>query len=381
MDLTFLAQAQPSLLEQVEPDPLTSAVLQAAFAVFLLRFLDLWEREPWWFIIAMFLWGAIGSGGLSVPLNGAFDSVLSPETQVVWGAAISAPIVEEGTKGLALIVVFLLARGALGRRFRWAEFDGPTDGLVYGAVIGLGFAFSENFFYFLNKAESLEEGNEILQLRQGFLGLGLFGHAVYTGCFGLGLGLATWTRDAALRIVLPVAGLLLGMFLHAFHNGIESFMLVNEYGFDTTVAALAGQELPSPLIAQLNDTVETAGTLQNVMDYGSLAVFFIGLLLWVRYQRKIMTFELAEETNSGLITREEWDIVPRYLRRLRWYGQLLVAGKTREWRAVRESHHQLAELAFLKWRLRKAGGDPAEIDRRRHEIRVTREQQRQLLAI
>ncbi len=44
-------------------------------------------------------------------------------------------------KGLALVALFYLAR---------QEFDGPLDGIVYGALIGFGFSMTENLLYFLH---------------------------------------------------------------------------------------------------------------------------------------------------------------------------------------------------------------------------------------
>ena len=52
---------------------------------------------------------------------------------------VQAPIVEEVGKGLGLLLLFVTARRA---------FDGPVDGVVYGALIGAGFALTENIQYF-----------------------------------------------------------------------------------------------------------------------------------------------------------------------------------------------------------------------------------------
>ena len=52
---------------------------------------------------------------------------------------MQAPIVEEFAKGLGVFLIFVSARRA---------FDGPIDGIVYGALVGAGFAFTENIQYF-----------------------------------------------------------------------------------------------------------------------------------------------------------------------------------------------------------------------------------------
>ena len=64
-----------------------------------------------------------------------------PAVQVdSWAAAIVAPVDEELYKGAGLVIIYLMAR---------SEFDSVMDGLVYGAMIGLGFQVVENVQYFM----------------------------------------------------------------------------------------------------------------------------------------------------------------------------------------------------------------------------------------
>ena len=56
-------------------------------------------------------------------------------------ATFGAPFVEETLKGAVLV-------GLLWRRRQ--EFDGPTDGIIYAAMVGLGFAMIENVGYYIN---------------------------------------------------------------------------------------------------------------------------------------------------------------------------------------------------------------------------------------
>src|SRR5690606_13935361 len=55
-------------------------------------------------------------------------------------ATFGAPVVEETIKGLVLL-------GLL--RFRHWELNGPTDGIIYASMVGLGFAMSENVSYYV----------------------------------------------------------------------------------------------------------------------------------------------------------------------------------------------------------------------------------------
>jgi len=57
---------------------------------------------------------------------------------VLLAAPISAPIAEEIAKAMRVIVIFWLLR---------AEFDNLRDGIVYGALVGLGFNWFETALY------------------------------------------------------------------------------------------------------------------------------------------------------------------------------------------------------------------------------------------
>ena len=56
--------------------------------------------------------------------------ILGPDAAAMLSAPISAPIVEEIAKALGVTLIFRLLR---------AEFDNMRDGIVYGALVGLGF--------------------------------------------------------------------------------------------------------------------------------------------------------------------------------------------------------------------------------------------------
>ena len=53
-------------------------------------------------------------------------------------APIFAPIAEEIAKALGVVLIFWLLR---------AEFDNMRDGIVYGALVGLGFNWFEAALY------------------------------------------------------------------------------------------------------------------------------------------------------------------------------------------------------------------------------------------
>ena len=113
---------------------------------------------------------------------------------------------------------------------------------------------------------------------------------------------------------------------------------------------------------------ETANAVAEASDYVFVAIFIVAVALWLRYQRRVIRQELEQEMKDGLISREEWEAMPRYLSRSKQYWGLLWAGKPEHWRQLKRIHGELVDLAFLKWRLRRTGGDWNEVERRRRRI-------------
>jgi RsiW-degrading membrane proteinase PrsW (M82 family) len=346
------------------------ALIQLVVFLLLIRFLDLYEREPLSVLAIMAVWGAIGASVLSTAGNEAVASVLSPEVRAVFGSAISGPLVEECAKGLALVAAFGLSHWAL-KRFGFLEFEGITDGVVYGAAVGLGFAFTEDLLYLFDYISAVgpETGLDEYLKRVDFLGIGQLGHAVYTGTFGVGLGLATWSRGWAARVGFSVLGLMAAVFMHAVHNGLANLVLVLRYGLEAA-AAWRGDlgYVSAGLAKEMQDTVDDASAVTTVVDYALVATFFTAIFLWLWYQRRIICNELADEAGSGLISLEEWEVMPRYWSRSKQYWGLLWAGKPEHWRQLKRIHGELVDLAFLKWRLRKVGGDWGHVESRRQRI-------------
>ena len=91
---------------------LSIALLQAVVVLLVIRFLDLYEREPIGVVALLFLWGAIVAGLLASAGNTALEGALPHDVDVVFGPAISAPVVEEVAKGLALVIAVVASRWA-----------------------------------------------------------------------------------------------------------------------------------------------------------------------------------------------------------------------------------------------------------------------------
>src|SRR2546430_13269820 len=130
---------------------------------------------------------------------------------ILLAAPISAPIMEEIRKSMGVLVIFWLLR---------AEFDNVRDGIVYGALVGVGFNWFEAGLYVAQGYAETGVPPYGLQLGSRYALLGLGGHAMSTGIFGAFLGIAMQTRRGWIRILAPIAGLVLAIAAHMVNNAL-----------------------------------------------------------------------------------------------------------------------------------------------------------------
>ena len=185
-----------------------------------IRNTEKYHRERWKPILLCFLWGAsiaiIAAVILEVLLGFSLaisiqDSSMLPLITVI----IVAPIAEEFTKPLALRLKSVKK-----------EIDELEDGLIYGAVAGLGFSATENLIY---GANFLSKGLLIffvLIIMRSFGGCLL--HASATAWTGYGYG-QTIMKHASFIRILPYFAL--AILVHGFYNFLVTF---------DTLGALAG---------------------------------------------------------------------------------------------------------------------------------------------
>ena len=80
------------------------------------------------------------------------------------------------------------------------------DGIVYAAMVGLGFAMTENIQYY-GKAVMGAVADADLRFHPARF-LAPFSHPMFTSMTGIGLGLARQSRNVLLKWVAPPFGLL-----------------------------------------------------------------------------------------------------------------------------------------------------------------------------
>jgi RsiW-degrading membrane proteinase PrsW (M82 family) len=190
---------------------LVLALLPVPIYVGLALRIDRFEPEPARLLAWAFFWGATAATFIALVLNTAGQAIVGSHFGAHWGqlygGSISAPVVEESAKGAVLFAIW---------RWRRGQINGVLDGIVYAAMVGLGFAMTENVLYYSRAAV---HGGVPLAVTFFVRGVTApFAHPVFTSMTGIGIGVAVTTRRGWLRRVAPVAGLLGAMVLHSLWN-------------------------------------------------------------------------------------------------------------------------------------------------------------------
>jgi protease PrsW len=290
---------------------LIAAAIPTLLYVAVIYWVDRYEREPLWLLSAAFLWGAIPSIIIALIFNEVLSIPLyllaGPYTGDILTAVLIAPPVEEIAKGLALLLIFI---------FWHREIDSWLDGIIYGAMVGMGFAMVENIFYYMNEFEiSGIEGFSILVILRGIV-FGL-NHALYTAITGLGIAIARLSTKRSTRILAPIGGLTMAIFLHTFHNFSVSW--------GNLICLLA-------LFA----------------NWGGIAFFFIMILWSLAQERHWIREYLREEVDLGLISEEQYDVATSGFARLQRRLGYLFSGQWRNYRRTLKFYDRCSKLAFRK---------------------------------
>src|SRR5215204_7170079 len=253
------------------------------YATVVLR-LDRYEIEPLRAVLACFAWGAVGAILFSLAtgllFQFAIEETFGAQIAEVMSVVIGAPLVEESFKGIAVLAVLVFARD---------EIDSTLDGLVYGALVGVGFAMTENILYF---GQAYLEGGlgEFGTLVLSRAVLGGFGHPAYTAITGAAIG---WSRGrygrGSARTIVPILGWSTAVALHVAWNGglVLTAVLVNE----------------------------DAGLLKLVAVQSAIVIVPAVLVLYViarlsaRHELGILREELRAEVERGTITQAEYEAI------------------------------------------------------------------------
>jgi len=217
--------------------------------------------------VGAFLWGVLVAPVAATLMNDALGAwttrALGDATAGWFVPTMVAPLVEEGVKGMGVALVLTLAPGPN------ASVPG---GILTGALVGLGFAATENVTYYTLAA-----------VQAGYTGLGRavylrgvvegLNHAAFTAATGAGIA---WGRRRGRTLALGLAGFAVAVFAHAGWNGVTSRVIT---------AALCNAPTPGgacALAPAATDLFVTAPLLV-VASIGPLA---LGLGLFARRARR-----------------------------------------------------------------------------------------------
>lgn len=315
---------------------LAGALLPTFIYVKLLWWLDRYEKEPLRLLVLAFLWGAIPAAiisvilevALSIPIASGLVGGLAGE--VVEGSLL-APVIEESAKGLALLALIL---------WSYKEFDSPLDGIIYGGMIGFGFAMSEDFFYFL---AAYDEGGLGGQLFNIFLRTVVFGlnHAFFTAITGAALGGARLSRSQVTRLLLPPLGWALAVFFHGLHN----------------------------LGATLAESTQCLSILVSLFaDWGGVFVLLIVAYTLLQQEKSWIATGLQEEVNDGLLAAGDPQLLANNRGRFVQRWSQLIQGGWSDFRRAGEIAQIATEIAYKKHQWRTLGDEGSGNDSNRVEI-------------
>ncbi len=239
---------------------------------------DRYDPEPLWALAMCLAWGFVAACGFSVLVNSTVqdvgEAVGGKTFGDVLGACVSAPLVEEFTKAMAVAFMFFFFR---------RQFDGVVDGVIYATFAALGFAACENILYYSRAVMS--GGADALVASFVMRGiLKPWGHPLYTSLTGLGFGIARETNKTWLKLLAPLGGYLVGAFLHSCWN---------------LGATLGGSMVVLPVF------------------FLFLIAFFILLLFMIRRKGNIIRDHLKDEVLMGNLTPWELDLVTSPVARIR----------------------------------------------------------------
>ena len=305
----------------------------AIFATALTWF-DRYEKEPFWLMTGVFLWGLIVAAGSALIINTVFNLgilfAVSDESLAAAGTAtLIAPPVEETVKGLAVAIAFVYFRN---------EFDSLLDGIIYGGVVGFGFAAAENINYIFSGYSNSDGGGlaGLLSVAAVRILLIPFLHAFLTSFTGLGFAVARLNRGW-LRYLAPPAGYLTAIVLHSLHN------LMSSLG---SLACILG----------------------SLLDWVGFIAMFGLILILVWREGKIVREQLREEVAFGTLTPAQYQAATSVSGQIVARWSVLFSGK---WMSAGKFYDLCGRLAFKKYELGRIGpepGLPATIAKLRSDI-------------
>jgi len=302
---------------------LFSGALLAAIPVFPVvatyLWLDRYEAEPNSMLALAFAWGAgVATFGALVINTASLQAIQNAGGDLQTAAVFVAPVVEETMKGLAILVILVIRR---------REFDGIVDGIVYAGMAGIGFAYVENVLYLGRTLAEDGSGGTIAVFILRCI-VSPFAHPLFTAAIGVGIGIAVRTRNPAVRLLAPVAGWCVAVFVHGLWNASASSGLA---GFLSAYVVL---QVP-------------------------VFLAFLALALFARRREgQLIGRHLAIYGSTGWLTQSEVGMLASLPARRDARAWARRVGGSAAGRAMRDFQELASELAFLRERMARGTAPP-----------------------
>jgi protease PrsW len=174
---------------------------------------------------AALVWGAFAATGCGLLANKGLIAVWAQTAGVAfastWSASLSAPLNEEVLKVCGVVMIVLAAPRLI---------RGPVDGMVFGALVGLGFQVAENVTYGLanivqsGATDPVQAVTSSGALRVLVTGLG--SHWTMTAVSGAGIGFLVARERRRQGVALAVACLVMAMGMHLLFDAPEPNLII-----------------------------------------------------------------------------------------------------------------------------------------------------------
>ncbi len=249
-----------------------------AYLIFI-WWLDRYEREPFWLVLMTFAWGAIGGTCFGCALSAipavALTDLLGPETGGIISTVVVAPVTEEFTKALVFLALMLTN-----------HIDNETDGLIYGAATGLGFATLENLLYYAGAADA-EALLGLIVIRTLFTALV---HCISSALIGMAVGYARHRSKLKWPIFLTI-GYIFAVICHGTWNGLA------------TISGFGGEAGPFFLLIGCGLVILASGMMFILTQYS------------LNKEHKFIYEYLAKEVALGTIPEAHAKVIPYWMKR------------------------------------------------------------------
>jgi len=306
------------------------SVIPAIILLAGIYYLDRYEKEPVRLIAI-----ALGAGAIVAPILTAWiEKAFGVPNSVGTSQDLIVPefvnanqaIIQTAVIGLVLLGVFFIVR---------YELDDLLDGLVYGAVVGVGFGLAANFWIIWTTPEVFGGPSSHTLASTVVASLN---YVFYAGVIGLFLGFA---RRASVGKVIgfAVLGTAIAMGFSLLHDYLPVWVAANKNDVSTSGVAKFLTDLP------------------NILGLVALAV----IAVWVSGREKVLVGrELQDEVASGVVTSDDYNTIVGPFRRFGVLAGAMGKGMSR-WQLQRRLYVLEVELAFRKHHDKSDRTTPAKL--------------------